>query len=143
MARCFRTRVGGNTITKLAIIASNGDLFSAYKVLNIAISASAANYEVSIFFAFEGIQLLHKEANQQLVLPEGKEASAEGFQKSNVPSIPELVDMAKELGVNMIACQMTMDVMNLEKEDLVKGIKVAGAITYLVFAKDANITLSF
>ena len=50
-----------------------------------------------------------------LEMPEGKEHFAEGFAKANVPSIPELVEMAQELGVKFIACQMTMDVMGLNK----------------------------
>ncbi|RLM59973.1 sulfur reduction protein DsrE, partial [Halorubrum sp. Atlit-9R] len=47
------------------------------------------------------------------------------------------------LGVKIIACQMTMDVMNLKKVDLIDGIEVGGAVTFLDFAKDANISLSF
>jgi len=76
-------------------------------------AAAASDAEVSIFFTFEGLNLIHKEANQQLALPEGKEYFAEGFKEANVPAIPELVEMAKDLGVKMIACQMTMDVMKL------------------------------
>lgn len=62
---------------------------------------------------------------------------------AKVPSIPELVNMAKEMGVKIIACQMTMDVMNLKKEDFIDGIDVGGAVTFLDFAQDANVTLTF
>ncbi|OHR67341.1 sulfur reduction protein DsrE [Bacillus sp. HMSC76G11] len=126
-----------------AIIASNGGLFDAYKVFNIATAAAATDQEVAIFFTFEGLNLIHKEAYQQLPMPEGKEHFAEGFAKANVPAIPELVSMAKEMGVTFIGCQMTMDVMGLEKEDFVDGIEVGGAVTFLEFAKDAEITLTF
>ncbi|GAA3332667.1 hypothetical protein GCM10020331_093720 [Ectobacillus funiculus] len=51
-------------------------------------------------------------------MPEGKEHVAEGFTKANVPSIPELVAMAQEMGVTLIGCQMTMDVMGLKKRIL-------------------------
>ena len=54
---------------KVAIIASNGGVFDAYKVFNIT-TAAATDQEVTIFFTFEG------------------------FRKANVPSIPELVSMA-------------------------------------------------
>ncbi|GIP60973.1 DsrE/DsrF/DrsH-like family protein [Paenibacillus woosongensis] len=129
--------------TKVAIIASNGGLFDAYKVFNIATASAATEAEVAIFFTFEGLNLIHKQGNQQLPLPAGKEHFAEGFQNANVPSIPELVGMAQELGVKLIACQMTMDIMNLQKEDFVDGIEVGGAVTFLDFAKNANVSLSF
>lgn len=128
---------------KVAIIAANGELFDGYKVFNIATAAAASGSEVAIFFTFEGLNLIHKEGNKQLPLPKGKEHFAEGFEKANVPKITELVDMAKELGVKMIACQMTMDVMNLKKDDFVDGIDVGGAMAFLDFAKDANTTLTF
>lgn len=128
---------------KVAIIAANGGLFDAYKVLNIATAAAATEAEVAIFFTFEGLNLIHKQGNKQLSLPEGKEHFAEGFKEANVPGIPELVEMAKELGVKMIACQMTMDVMKLTTDDLVDGIDVGGAVTFLSFAQDANVTLTF
>jgi len=128
---------------KVAIIAANGGLFDAYKVFNIATAAAATNKEVAIFFTFEGLNLIHKEAMHALPLPAGKEAMAEGFKQAKVPSIPELVEMAQDLGVTMIACQMTMDVMGLGKEAFIDGIEVGGAVTFLEFAKDAAPSLSF
>lgn len=128
---------------KVAIIAANGSLFDAYKVFNIATAAAATEAEVSIFFTFEGLNLIHKEGNKQLPLPEGKEHFQEGFKEANVPAIPELLEMAKELEVKLIACQMTMDVMKLTTDDLVDGIDVGGAVTFLSFAKDADVTLTF
>jgi peroxiredoxin family protein len=129
--------------TKVAIIASNGGLFDAYKVFNIATASAATDAQVAIFFTFEGLNLIHQEANRQLPMPAGREHMAEGFRNANVPSIPELVGMAQEMGVRMIACQMTMDVMNLQKEAFIDGVEVGGAVTFLDFAKDANISLSF
>ncbi|CAN7635562.1 DsrE/DsrF/DrsH-like family protein [Peribacillus frigoritolerans] len=128
---------------KVAIIASNGGVFDAYKVFNIATAAAATDQEVAIFFTFEGLNLIHKEANGQLPLPEGKEDFAKGFKKANVPSIPELVTMAQEMDVKFIGCQMTMDVLGMEKEAFVDGIEVGGAVTFLEFAKDADVTLTF
>jgi len=128
---------------RVAIIASNGGLFDAYKVFNIATAAAATDQEVAIFFTFEGLNLIHKEAYKQLPMPEGKEHFAEGFKKANVPPIPELAEMAKEMGVKFIGCQMTMDVMNLDKEDFIDGIDVGGAVTFLDFANDADVSLTF
>ncbi|MFV8828878.1 DsrE/DsrF/DrsH-like family protein [Alkalihalobacterium sp. APHAB7] len=128
---------------KLAIIASNGGLFDAYKVFNVANAAAATDQEVAIFFTFEGLNLIHNEAHKQLPMPEGKEHYQAGFEKAQVPSIPELVQMAQEMGVKLIGCQMTMDVMGLEKDQFVDGIEVGGAVTFLEFAKGADVTLTF
>lgn len=128
---------------RVAIIASNGGLFDAYKVFNIATASAATDAEVAVFFTFEGLNLIHKQGHQQLPMPAGKEHFAEGFKEANVPSIPELVSMAQEMGVKFIACQMTMDVMNLKKEDFVDGVEVGGAVTFLDFAYDADISLTF
>ncbi|MCM3756248.1 DsrE/DsrF/DrsH-like family protein [Sporosarcina aquimarina] len=129
--------------TRTAIIAANGELFDAYKVFNIATAAAASEHEVTIFFTFEGLNLIHKQASSNLPLPEGKEHFAEGFIKANVPTIPELIAMSQELGVKFIACQMTMDVMGLEVDAFVDGIDVGGAVTFLEFAKEADVTLTF
>lgn len=128
---------------KVAIIAANGGMFEAYKVFNIATAAAASEKEVQIFFTFEGLNLIHKQAMHALEMPAGKEHFAEGFEKANIPSIPQLVEVAQDLGVKFIACQMTMDVMGLTKEDFVDGIEVGGAVTFLEFAKDAAPTLTF
>ncbi|RLQ96716.1 DsrE/DsrF/DrsH-like family protein [Falsibacillus albus] len=128
---------------KVAIISANGSLFDAYKVFNIATAAAATDAEVGIFFTFEGLNQIHKEGLKNLPLPEGKEHFQEGFKQANVPSVEELVGMAQEMGVKLIACQMTMDVMGLEKEQFVDGIEVGGAASFLNFAKDADMTLTF
>lgn len=128
---------------KVAIIAANGGLFDAYKVFNIATTAAASDSEVGIFFTFEGLNLIHKEAHKNLPIPEGKEHFQEGFKNANIPSVEEMIEMAKDLGVKLIGCQMTMDVMSLDKENFVDGVDVGGAATFLSFAEDADITLTF
>ena len=128
---------------RVAIIAANGGLFDAYKVFNIATAAAASDKEVAIFFTFEGLNLIHKQGMHGLEMPAGKEHFAEGFEKANVPSIPELVEMAQDLGVKFIACQMTMDVMGLTKEDFVDGIEVGGAVTFLEYRKRCITNINF
>lgn len=125
---------------RAAIIAANGDLATAYKTLNIATAAAAsgANFHTS-----EGLNIIHQEGHQHLTMGPGKEHFAEGFQKAGVPSIGELLDIAKESGMKMIGCQMTMDVMGVEETQLVPGIEAGGAASFLDFAFDADITLSF
>ncbi|MDA5110920.1 DsrE/DsrF/DrsH-like family protein [Brevibacillus thermoruber] len=128
---------------RVAIIASNGGLETAYKVLNIATAAAAAGAEVAIFFTFEALSIIHKDAANMLTIGAGKEHYLEGFKRANVPSIPDLVNIALESGVKMIACQMTMDVTGMTKEHFVDGIDVGGAMTFLDFAYDADVTVTF
>jgi peroxiredoxin family protein len=128
---------------KVAIIASSPGLETAYKALNIATAAAALDAEVAIFFTFEGLSIIHKDAEQMLKLKPGNEGLAEGFRKVNVPTVPQLLEMAKESGVRLIACQMTVDVMGLTKEDFIDGVELGGAATFLDFAFDAQVTLNF
>lgn len=128
---------------RVAIIASNGGLDSAYKVLNIATAAASTDAEVAIFFTFEALAIIHRDAANMLTMGPGKEHYAEGFKRANVPSISNLLDMAKELGVKMIACQMTMDVTGMTRDMFIDGIDVGGAVTFLDFAYDADVTVTF
>lgn len=131
------------TKRKVAIIASGGGLDSAYKVLNIATAAAATEAEVAIFFTFEALAIIHKDAATMLTMGPGKEHYVEGFKRANVPSISELLEVARETGVKMIACQMTMDVTGMTKEMFVDGVDVGGAVTFLDFAYDADVTVTF
>ncbi|MCY9659636.1 DsrE/DsrF/DrsH-like family protein [Paenibacillus chondroitinus] len=131
------------TNKKVALIASTGGLETAYKVLNIATAAAALDAEVAIFFTFEGLSIIHKESEQLLQLKPGNEGLEEGFKKANVPSVKELIEIAKESGVRLIGCQMTIDVMGLEKEHFIEGIELGGAATFLDFAFDAQVSLNF
>ena len=128
---------------KLAMIAANGGLDAAYKVLNIATAAAAMDTEVAIFFTFEGLKLIHTQANAQLPLPASMVGMEEAFKVHNVPSVPELIAMAQEMGVKFIACQMTMDLMGITSADLVDGHEVGGAATFLAFASEADVSLTF
>lgn len=129
--------------TKLAIIAANGGMDAAYKVLNIATAAASMGTDVSVFFTFEGLKLIHKQMYGNLQLPAAMEGLQDSFKANNIPTVPELVSVAQELGVKFIACQMTMDLMGIEKEHLVDDIEVGGAATFLAFAYTANVTLTF
>ncbi|WP_029422746.1 DsrE/DsrF/DrsH-like family protein [Alicyclobacillus macrosporangiidus] len=128
---------------RVAIIASQGGLDTAYKVLNIATAAAATDAEVAIFFTFEGLNIIRKDAANTLTMGPGKEHWMEGFQRANVPTIAELLEVAKESGVKLIGCQMTMDVMGLTVDDFIDGVQVGGAVTFLDFAYDADVTVTF
>ena len=63
--------------------------------------------------------------------------------KANVAKLSELLEMAVDGGVRMIACQMSMDVMGVKKEDLIDGVEIGGAATFLSYASENAVTLSF
>lgn len=159
------------TSKRLAIIATHGTLDAAYPPLILATAALAMDMEAAIFFTFYGLEILKKGNADKLqvapianpampqpipgfsvpniigVLP-GMTAVATGMmnswmKKANVAKLSELLDMAVEYGVRLIACQMSMDVMGIKKEDLIDGIEIGGAATFLEYASENAVALSF
>jgi peroxiredoxin family protein len=65
------------------------------------------------------------------------------MKKANVAKLSDLLEMAVESGVRLIACQMTMDVMGIKKEDLIDEIEIGGAATFLEYASQNAISLTF
>jgi peroxiredoxin family protein len=151
---------------RLAIIASHGTLDAAYPPLILATAAMAMEMEATIFFTFFGLEILKKgNADQLKVAPIGNPAMpvavpniigmlpgmtsvATGMmngwmKKANVAKLSELLEMALEGGVCLIACQMTMDVMGIKKEDLIDGVEIGRAATFLNFASENAIALTF
>ena len=63
------------------------------------------------------------------------------IKKKGVASIEELRDMAVEAEVKMIACQMTMDLFEYKKEDMIDGLELGGAATYMEQALKSNVNL--
>jgi peroxiredoxin family protein len=63
------------------------------------------------------------------------------FKNKGVASIPELREMCVELDVDLIACQMTMDVFGFQRDDFIEGTKYGGAATFLEFAAGADVSL--
>lgn len=151
---------------RLAIISMNGTLDKAYAPFILATAAAAMEMEAAIFFTFYGLHILKKSKIDRLkvapvanpampiaipnilgMLP-GMTAMAttmmnSWMRKANVPKLSQLLEMSKEMGVRLIACQMTMDVMKVKKEDLIDGVEVGGAATFLEFASRNAITLTF
>ncbi|HEX9882487.1 MAG TPA: DsrE/DsrF/DrsH-like family protein [Desulfobaccales bacterium] len=149
---------------RLAIVATKGTLDMAYPPLILATTAAAMDMEAAIFFSFYGLDIINKKKNQDLKIPPlanpampvpipnivgvlpGMTRMAswmmkDWMKKGGVPTIPDLIAMAKENGVKLIACQMTLDVLGIKKEDLIDGLEFAGAGTFLDYAADADITL--
>ncbi len=63
------------------------------------------------------------------------------FKNKGVATIEELRSICLDTGVNLIGCQMTMDVFGFSKSDFIKGVNIGGAATFLEFAMDADIQL--
>jgi peroxiredoxin family protein len=151
---------------KMTIIASKGSLDMAYPPLILATTAAAMDVDVTIFFTFYGLELIKKGnadslkisplGNPAMPMPvpiptlvaalPGMQAFAGAmmksmFKKHGVASIGELLELAKESGVKLIACQMTMDVMGVKQEDIVDGVEFGGAATWLDVAADSQINL--
>ena len=149
---------------RMAIIASKGSLDMAYPPLILATTARSMGLESGIFFTFFGLDIINRKKNKSLkvsavgnpampvpmptllgVLP-GMEAMGtmmmnSWMSKQSVPSVPQLLEMAQESGVRLVACQMTMDVMGTKAEDLIPGLDFGGVATFLEFAEGAGITL--
>jgi peroxiredoxin family protein len=149
---------------RLMLIASKGDIPGAYTPLILGSTAAAMDYEVSIFFTFFGLNMLKKKNLKKIkITPAGETAMPmpipqiigmlpgmtgmatmmmkSWMKKANVATLQELMDLSIEAGVNLIACQMTMDVMGFKREDLIDECTVGGAATMLEFASEADITL--
>jgi peroxiredoxin family protein len=63
------------------------------------------------------------------------------MKKKNVLSLPELMAAAKQSGVRLVACTMTMDLMGIKREELIDGVEEGGVAMYLDRAGSANVNL--
>ena len=150
----------------MTIIASKGSLDMAYPPLILATTAAAMDFDVTIFFTFFGLDIVKKGyadklkiapiGNPAMPMPvpiptlvgslPGMEAIATAmmksmFKKHGVATISQLLDLAKESGVKLIACQMTMDVMGVKQSDIIDGVEFGGAAMWMDAATDAKINL--
>lgn len=154
------------TAKRLAVIALHGTLDAGYPPLILATAAMAMDMEAAIFFTFYGLEIIKKGnadklqvapiANPAMPMPvpnivgmlPGMTGMAtwmmnDWMKKANVAKLSELLDMAVEGGVRLIACQMSMDVMGIKKEDLIDGVEIGGAATFLNFASENAVSLTF
>lgn len=150
---------------KVAIIASKGTLDMAYPPLILASAAAAMGEEVEIFFTFYGLEMVKKGGIEHLkVAPVANPAmpvpipniigmlpgmtpmatwmmKSQFFAKHNVVPLDQLLRECIDLGVKLTACQMSMDVMGIKREDLIDEVEIGGAATMLTFANEAHVTL--
>lgn len=155
--------------TGLSILVISSDLDKVLAALIIANGAAAMEMPVTIFFAFWGINVLRKsesvKTNKGLVermfsmmMPRGpgrlklSRLNMGGLgtlmmkrvmKKKNVYSLEQLLDMAVENGVKLIACTMSMDMMGIREEEIRNGVSMAGVARFLESADEAKIHLIF
>ena len=153
----------------MSIIVTKGSLDWAYPPFILATTAAAMDLDVTLFFTFYGLTLLKKKLDLKvttlgnaamempmmgghMVMPNlmgalpGMDAMATAMmkdliKKKGVASIEDLRDAAKECGVRMIACQMTMDLFEYNQADMIDGLEYAGAATYIETATQCDINL--
>jgi peroxiredoxin family protein len=63
------------------------------------------------------------------------------MKNKNISSLEDLIQSAIDSGIEIVACQMSMDVMGLRQEELIDGVKIGGVGYYLGEAEDANVNL--
>lgn len=159
----------GVNAKSMTIIVTKGTLDWAYPPFILGTTAAAMGVDVTMFFTFYGLSLLKKKldlavsplGNPAMKMPmmgmhmgmpnlvgmlPGVEAGATAMmkdmiKKKGVASIEDLRAMALEADVNMIACQMTMDLFEFKKEDMIDGVKLGGAATYMEQALKSHINL--
>jgi peroxiredoxin family protein len=149
---------------KLVIIAWSGDLDKVWPQMILATTGAAMGMQTTIFFTFWGLFSLVKDGvhitgdnwMQRMVsmmdrpgmehLKLGKMNFAGAGPKMmkhlakehKVASPGELLEMAQDLGVRLVPCQMTMDLLGLTREDMIEGLgEPVGATTMLLEAQDA------
>jgi peroxiredoxin family protein len=153
----------------MSLIVTKGTLDWAYPPFILATTAAALGLNVTMFFTFYGLTLLKKNldlkvntlGNPAMEMPMGGMhvampnimAALPGMtglttammknmiQKKGVASIEELREMALEADVQMIACQMTMDLFEYKREDMIDGPSLGGAATYIEVASKSDINL--
>lgn len=151
---------------RLAMVVFSGDLDKAIAALIIATGAASMGLETSMFFTFWGLNAVKKQkifAGKNLLeqgftamLPGGLGqmglsqmnffgAGAQIIRKlmrdHGVMSVEELFDLARELGVRMVVCDMSRELLGVHDDELVDGLEHGGVATFLGDATRAKVTL--
>ena len=153
---------------KLAIIATKGTLDWGYPPFILGSTAAALGYDVEIFFTFYGLQLLKKNldlkvsplGNPGMPMPMGMDkwfpvlgTALPGMEammtmmmkntmaKKGVAPLDELRELSLEAEVKFVACQMTVDLFDMNPSDFIDDVEYAGAARFFEFAGKSDISL--
>ncbi len=154
--------------SKKTIILFSGEMDKVLAAFVIANGAAAMGDDVTMFFTFWGLNSLRKPDKTKttgkttlqkmfaMMMPRGPKKlhmsnmnfagmgpklMKKAMRDQNVYSIDEMIAIAKEQNIKMIACTMSMDVMGLKAEELIDGLEFAGVASYLGEADEANVNL--
>ena len=130
------------------LIMFSDDLDRAIATFVLANGAAATGTKVSIFFTFWGLNVIKKEHKPHVkkdffgkmfswMLP----SSSRKLHLSQMSFFGLGRQAAQNTGVEFIACQMTMDMMGISKEELIDGVNVGGVATYMQRAEQSNVNL--
>lgn len=157
---------------ELTILMFSGDLDKAMGAFIIANGAGVMDTQVTMFFAFWGINILRKDNPPPVkkdfmskmfgwMMPRGankltlSKMNMGGMgtnmmkgvmKKKNVMSLPELIATAQaDPNIKLVACEMSMNVMGIQHEELIDGVELAGVGTFVgsVTAPNSKGTISF
>lgn len=151
---------------KVTLLVFSGELDKVLASLMIATTAASLGMEVTVFFTFWGINVLKekrsyagkdiKERMIDIMTPAGPEMMGvsqlnmlgagrtmlkQMMKEKDIVTAEELLGLAKESGVKLVACSMTMQVMGIREDELTDDIEIAGAASYLVDASRSGCTL--
>jgi peroxiredoxin family protein len=149
---------------KLAIIATKGTLDWGYPPFILASTAAALGYETQIFFTFYGLNLLRKKMDLQVTsvgnpgmpmpmpMPVLLQAlpgmqgmmtmmMKKKMQSKGVANLEDLRDLCLEAEVKMVACQMTVDLFDMDRAEFIDDVEYGGAATFFEFAGESDICL--
>ncbi len=155
-----------NTPRKATIIVFSGDMDNVFAAFSIGTTAAAMGMETSMFFTFWGLKAIQKgnltgralfgrmvglmnRGGIDRIGPSrfnfggiGRWMFKKMMKDKGATSLPELRQMAIDLGVKLLGCQMSMDVMEITREDLIDEVTdCVGAAAMLLEAQQADITL--
>jgi len=139
---------------KAAFICVKDTIDGAYPSLVLGINAARLGMESKIFYSFMGMNLvLQGGVDRAKFFPPGAMGAIPGMtsiatgmmkkkiDKANIPSLGELQEVAQLEGVELIACKMTVDMMEIDESKLIEGVIVWTAEDFLKYAKDCKICL--
>jgi len=141
---------------RVALVVFSGDLDRVLAAFVIATGAAAMGQQVSMFFTFWGLSVLKKDnqlsgktlfqkmmtlmspgSSKSLPVSKmnyfgvGAKMLRSMMKEKNVSSLEEMISLARELGVRMIACEMSRDVMGIRESELVAGLECGGVASFL------------
>ncbi len=142
------------TKEKASFVCVKDSLDGAYPSLVLGINAARMGMESKIFYSFMGLNLvLEGGADRAKFFPAGVMGAIPGMtsiatgmmkkkiDKANIPSLAELQEMAQIEGVELVACKMTVDMMEIDESKLVNGVIVWTAEDFLKYSKECKICL--